>query len=162
MTIAHVRASSCGFTLIELVISIVVIGVAVSGAMLAIQTTVGRSADPMLQQQAGAIAEAYLEEILTRRFYDPDLPAGPPCPAAEASRDLFDNVCDYRGLDEAGARDQDGNAIAGLAGYRVRVDVDESANLNGLTGSSEVLRIDVRVNRGARVDITLSGYKTRY
>ncbi len=150
-------------SLVELVISIVVIGVAVSGSMLAMNHVVTRSADPMLQHQASAVAEAYLEEVRARPFADPD--DGSVCSAPEASRDLYDDVCDYDGLDEVGARTQDGVAVAGLEPYRVRVNVDAAASLNGLTGSSNVLRVDVRVTHtlaALGVDLTLSGYRTSY
>jgi MSHA pilin protein MshD len=147
-----------GFTLIELVISIVVIGIALSGTLLVIDTVTAHSADPMLAQQALAIGEAHLEEISLRGYLDPD--DGNVCPAAEASRDLYDNVCDYDTLDDAGARDQDGNPIAGLDAYRVRVAVDQAATLGSLSGSAEVLRVDVRVTHPAGIDVTLSGYRT--
>ena len=117
----------------------------------------------LLGLKALAIADAYLEEILLRAFYDPDLGAGGgSCPAAEASRPLFDNVCDYNGLDDLGARDQDGNAIAGLGAYRVRVSVDTTSTLNTLSGSSNVLRTDVRVTHPNQIDLSLSGYRARF
>ncbi len=150
-------------SLVELVLSIVVIGVAVSGSMLAVHRVVSRSADPMLQHQASAVAEAYLEEVLARPFADPD--DGSVCSAPEPSRDLYDDVCDYDGLDELGARTQDGVAVAGLEPYRVRVNVDQAASLNGLTGSADVLRVDVRVTHALAalgLDLTLSGYRTSY
>ncbi len=84
------------------------------------------------------------------------------CPAPEASRDIFDNVCDYDLLDDSGARRQDGGAITGLEAYRVRTTVDQAATLNGLSGAAQVLRVDVRVTRDSRIDLTLSGYRTRY
>ncbi len=154
---------SAGVTLIELVISISVIGIALAGTLALVQRTALASADPMIQRQASAIAEAYLEEILLRPYYDPDLGAGGgACPAPEASRPLFDNVCDYAGLDDAGARDQTGAAVAGLGPYRVRVSVDTGATLGSLSGSASVLRVDVRVSHGLPVDFTLSGYRTNY
>jgi len=158
-TVDRSRARS-GLTLIELVISIAIFGIALGGALLAVNHTTVHSADPMIQHQASAIAEAYLEEILLRKFLDPD--SGSVCPAPEGARDLYDNVCDYAGLDDSGARDQSGSAVTGLESYRVRVSVDTTATLNGLTGSADVLRVDVRVNHGSRVDLTLSGYQTRY
>lgn len=147
-----------GFTLIELVISIVVIGIALSGTLLVIDTVTAHSADPMVQQQALAIAEAHLEEISLRAYLDPD--DGTLCPTPEASRDLYDNVCDYDGLDDTGPRDQDGNAVAGLDAYRVRVSIDPAATLGSLSGSGDVLRVDVRVTHPAGTDVTLSGYRT--
>ena len=87
------------------------------------------------------------------------------CGAPEASRDLYDDVCDYDGLDDLGARAQDGTAVAGLEPYRVRVTVDQGASLNGLTGAANVLRVDVRVTHALAalaIDLTLSGYRTQY
>ena len=118
---------------------------------------------PVAANQAIAVADAYLEEILLRAFYDPDLGAGGgACPAPEGSRSVFDNVCDYDGLDDSGARDQDGNAIAGLGAYRVRVAIDTTSTLNTLSGSTEVLRADVRVTHPNEIDLILSGYRARF
>ena len=150
---------SSGLTLIELVISIVVVSIALTGTLLAMNATTVRSADPMLQHQASAVAEAYLEEVLLKDYFDPD--DGLVCPAAEAARSLYDNVCDYAGLDDAGARAQGGVPVAGLGDYRVRVAVDVAASLNGLVGSADVLRVDVRGTHPTGVDLTLSGYRTR-
>ena len=57
-----------GFTLVELVMGIIVISVAVGGVLLAMRTTVAKSADPMIAHQGIAIAEAYMEEVLTKNF----------------------------------------------------------------------------------------------
>lgn len=158
------RRRSAGISLVELVVAIVVVSIALGGTLLVMNQTTRHSADPMIQIQAVAIAEAYLEEILLLSFIDPDLDPlmGPTCPPPEASRPLFDNVCDYSNLDDAGARDQEDAAVPGLEAYRVRVAVDTAANLNGLSGTDEVVRVDVRVSHPANVDVTLSGYRTRY
>ena len=155
---------TAGVTLIELVISISIVAIAATGTLLSINRTVRSSADPMIVKQALAVAEAYLEEVLLRDYYDPDLGAiGGICPANEASRDLYDNLCDYDLLDDSGARDQDGNAIAGLGDYRVRITVEDTgATLGALAGSAQVVRVDVRVTNSPVVDITLSGYRTNY
>jgi len=151
-------------TLIELTISIAVIGIAVAGTLAVIQRASRASADPMVLRQATAIAEAYLDEITAKPFYDPDLGAGAgPCPAPESARPLFDNACDYNGLDDAGARDQSGAAIPDLSPYRVRVTVDAAAaTLGALTGANSVERVDVRVTHSLPLDVTLSGYRTSY
>ncbi len=151
-----------GVTLVELLVAMTVIAIALAGTLELIRATTRASADPMLLQQGVAAAEAYLEEILLQSFYDPDLGAGGgTCPAAEASRELYDNVCDYDGLDDLGPRDQQGNAVAGLGAYRVRVSIDTAASLGGLAGASEIVRADVRVTHPSNVDVTLSGYRTR-
>lgn len=157
------RRKRGGFSLIELVIALTVLSIALTGSMMVMQRTLRSSADPMVRHQALSIAEAYIEEILLQPFIDPDLDpvTGAVCPAAEASRNLYDNVCDYAGLSDAGARDQNGNAISGLESYTVDVSVDTAATLDTLSGSSQVLRVDVRVTHPAAVDIALSGYRTR-
>lgn len=149
-----------GVTLAELVVSILIVSISLAGTLTVMNFTTVHSADPMLEAQGVAVAEAYLEEILLRSYADPD--DGIVCGAAEASRDLYDDVCDYAGLADSGAFDQDGNAIAGLEAYDVAVTVDSTANLNGLTGAADVLRIDVRVQHPIGLDLMLSAYRTSY
>jgi MSHA pilin protein MshD len=152
-----------GTTLIEMVVSIAIIGIVVAGTLLLVQKVSVHSADPLIERQALAIAQAYLEEILLRPYWDPVLGAGGgACPAPPASRALFDNVCDYQGLDDAGAADQSGAPVAGLAAYRVRVAVDAAAALGDLSGPADALRVDVRVTHPASVDLRLSGFRARY
>ena len=106
-----------GATLIELIISIVVIAIAASAVLGLLSSTVGRSADAMVMSQAVAIAEAYLEEIALKPS---------PIPTASTARrraPTFDDVDDYNGLVDNGARDQFGAALTPLAQYTVTVTV---------------------------------------
>lgn len=151
-----------GLTLVELIAAMVVIAIALGGTLALHRNVALASADAMGLAQAGAIAEAYLEEALLRPVYDPDLgPGGGACPAPEASRALYDNLCDYDGIDDAGARDQSGAATPGLGAFRVRVEVDAGARLGDLVGAPDVLRVDVRVTQGAAIDVALSGHRTQ-
>jgi len=61
-----------GLTLIELVVSIVVLSVAITGILMVMTQTTIASADPMLREQATAIARSYLEEILSQPMIGPD------------------------------------------------------------------------------------------
>lgn len=153
------RVSISGMSLIELVVAIVVVAICLTGAFALVDTTTRRSADPMLERQATSIAEAYLEEVLQQAYLDPD--DGGVCPAAEAARALFDNVCDYHDLAELGARDQQGRPVAGLENYRVAVAVDTKATLGTLAGSTAVLRIDVTVHDPLGRPVRLSAYRTK-
>jgi MSHA pilin protein MshD len=148
------RGAERGATLIELTISIVVIAIAASAVLGVLSSTVGRSADAMVLTQAVAIAEAYLEEIALKPFADPDGIDG------EASRPSFDDVDDYDGLVDFGARDQFGNALAPLAQYGVAVTVSPSAALAGVP-SPDAQRIDVVVTYPGNGIVALTGYKTR-
>lgn len=143
-----------GFTLVELVITVVILGIAVAGILLVYVTTVASSADPMQREQAVAIAESYLDEILPKRFNDPDGADG------EALRSDFDDVDDYDQINGEVPTDMNGNAIAGLGSYSVDVAV-VGDSLNGLAAGTESLRVDVTVTYDIE-SITISGYRTNY
>ena len=156
-----------GATLIELVMTMVVVSVAVAAVLLVLQQTTARSADPAIQAQAQSIATAYLEEILQREYADPD--------GSEAgeTRATYDDVDDYHALAGNGcvvtsaacptlgscACDQFGNPVAALAGYTVSVNV-ATTTLNGATAR----RVDVTVGHARFPDLSLalSGYRGAY
>ncbi len=152
-----------GFSLIEMVIAMTVLSIALTGSMMVMNSTLRSSADPMIQHQAVMIAEAYMEEIILQSFIDPDLDpiAGAVCPAAEARRDLYDNICDYDALNDVGARDQNGTSIMGLEAYTIDVDVVTTATLNTLSGSNQVLRIDVQISHPSLASFSISTYRTK-
>lgn len=146
--------SERGATLIELTISIVVIAIAASAVLGLLSRTAGRSADAMVMSQAVAIAEAYLEEIALKSYADPDGADG------ESTRSAFDDVDDYNGLVDNGARDQFGTALTSLTQYRVAVSVATSTALTGVP-QADAERIDVRVTYPGNGVVLLTGYKTR-
>lgn len=146
-----------GMTLVELVITIVIIGIAAAALYSAMAAITGRSADPMLRQQSLAVAEAYLEEILLQPFVDS---SGAICPAPPSSRASFDNVCDYSSLNDNGARDARGQPIAALASYGVRVTVTPQA-WAGLV-ANRTLYVEVTVTDPAGQPVVLGGYRTCY
>jgi len=143
-----------GMTLIEVVISIVVVGIAAAAVLGVLSRNVRHSADAMVLSQAVSIAEAYIEEITLKAFVDPDAMDG------EVARTDFDDVDDYDGLVDVGAVDQFGTPIAALAAYTVSVSVNPSAALPSVA-AADALRVDVRVQYAPYVDFYLSGYKTR-
>jgi MSHA pilin protein MshD len=155
------RARQRGVNLVELVISIVIISIVTSGVLLVYAQAVRFSADPMIQQQAVAVAEAYLDEILARPVADPSV-AETGGPEAGEARATYDDVQDYAGLSDAPplgqngvAADVDANGQPDLAGYQVDVSVVPNEVLNGVT----MARVDVRVRYAAVVDLTLTGYR---
>jgi len=112
-----------GATLIEVVISIVVIAVGVTGVFSVFIQTAKRASEPVILVQAQNIAQAYLDEILQQAF-NPQADTG--------RREDFNDVGDYAGLsDQAGPFDRFGNAISALAGYNVNVAVTDAV-LNGV------------------------------
>lgn len=146
-----------GMTLIELVMTIVIIGIAAAALFSAMAAITTRSADPLLRQQSLGIAEAYLEEILLKDYVDAN---GVVCPAVPGSRSQYQTVCDYAGLNDNGAREADGTSIAALAAYRVNVTVTPHA-WAGLA-AADALYVEVTVTDPANQPLVLGGYRTRY
>lgn len=149
------RPNQRGVSLIELIVAITIVAIAATTVLGAIGAVASRSADAMQQQQAIAIAQAYLDEILQRWVVDP---AGTPPNTGRGSWDLVDQ---YDGLVDSGARDQFGNSITGLSAYTVSVSVAQSAALPGI-GTAAARRIDVTVSYAPSGSVTLSGYRTGY
>lgn len=63
-----------GFSIIELLVFIVVVGIAVTGVLQVFSSTSRTSVDPMVRKQALAVAESLLEEVLSKpyTYCDPD------------------------------------------------------------------------------------------
>jgi len=144
-----------GVTLVELVVAITIVAIAATTVIGALSAITTRSADAMVQQQAIVIAQAYLEEILERPVTDPD------GVEPEAGRSTWDDVDDYNGLANPGARDQFDSAIAALSDYSVAVAVGTTSALSGVP-STAARRVDVTVTHTSGVTVRLSGYRTAY
>lgn len=140
-----------GFTLVELILAIVVLGVGLAGVLLAFQQTTRGSADPLVNRQLLAIAEGMLEEVLSRPYSS----ATPAAPSGCARTGLYD-VDDYNGYSQ-GICTVAGVAVASLAGYSVDVAV-ASVTLNGVAAK----RITVTARRGSADSLQLSGWRTGY
>lgn len=120
-----------GFTLVELIVTMVVISIAMLGISYVLSFAFAHQSDGLWQAKSVALAESYFEEIMARRF-DETTPLGglPPCgtcstvgPDSGETRAQFDDVDDYDGVDDLPPLDMDGNPRAGYAGYRVQVSV---------------------------------------
>ncbi|MEZ5561265.1 MAG: prepilin-type N-terminal cleavage/methylation domain-containing protein [Pseudomonadales bacterium] len=155
-----VHSRPAGFTLVELIVTLMLISIAVLGITYALSFAFARQSDGLWQSKAVALAESYFEEIMARRF-DESAPLGgvPPCsPVTTACgpiglegepRAQFDDVDDYDGLDEQPPLDGDGNPRLEYAGYRVQVSVSylDAAQVAalGLDEVSDAKRIAVTV-----------------
>jgi MSHA pilin protein MshD len=151
LTVRHNRYLNQGATLVELIISIVIISIALVGILSVVNLSAQHSADPVVRQQAIAIAESYLEEILLLPIVDPD---GTNSGETRAS---FDNIADYDGLNNADATDQNNNTISGLENYTVTV----STNNESISGVL-MTAVTVSVVRPGTDTISLTGYRATY
>ena len=151
----RMRSRHRGVTLVELVVAITIVAIAVTTILGAFAAVATRSADAMMQQQAIAIGESYLSEILQRWVVDPN---GTPPNTGRASWDLVD---EYNGLVDVGAHDQFGNPIASLSSYTVSVTTSQSSALSGVPAAA-ARRVDITVSYPPSASVTLSGYRTSY
>lgn len=172
-----------GFTFIELLIFMVIIGVALAGLLAVMNITTVGSTDPMRDKQALAIAESLLEEIQSQAFTycDPDdanastatSPSGcagapqglgPTIGESRYSEPRFDNVGDYDNMAPPTIPPIAGfpNAVADIQGQvtpALKEYVAAVKETSGLGGDE--IRIDVTVSSG-KTSITLTGYRYRY
>lgn len=141
-----------GFTLPEALLAIVVLGVGLAGLMLALSTTMRRSADPMLHLQMVAIAEGLMEEIQLKPYA-----STPNAEPSGCARDTFNDVIDYIGYATTGICTIDGVVIPALAGYGVSVMLEPGA----LYGVSDAIRIIITVTQGSE-SLRLVSWRTNY
>ena len=179
-----------GLTLIELIIFIVIIGLAVAGVMVTYSTVVSKSADPLIRKQALAIADSMLLEIEQMGFtwcdssdanFQTAASIGQcassaneqggmgPRPSSQ-TRGNFDNVGDYHGyqvgpLYNLGSGVPDitgGNIINGYSAMVVVAPQSLTGSLPGGGVSGDTLKITVTVTGPGNLKIALVGYRVRY
>ena len=168
------EASRCcrrqhGFTLIELIMFIVIVSIGVVGILLVMNVTVKSSADPVVRKQAMAMAEAVLDEVLSREFANPVGGYTEAAPATCANRALYDDVDDYSCFDGTtdskkihGDSTLGSTSIPALAAYRATVVVDATAGaVLGAIPVGQIKKITVSVT-GSGETVQLSGYRTNY
>jgi MSHA pilin protein MshD len=142
-----------GVTLIELIMSMVIISIAMIGLFSVITLTTTHSADPVVQYQAIAIAESYLDEILLQNYTDPD------GSNTGESRASYDDVSDYNSLSDVGAHNQQGALITSLSRYNVAVSISSPMTLAGGVAAK---KITVTVSGQGLQSLALVAYKADY
>ena len=175
------RLRARGLTLIELLLFIVVVGIALAAMLRVFVTATTKSTDPMVRRQQLAIAESLLREVELMPFTwcDPALSANvetaanaAACNTVENSgpeggqsrygpANFFNNVNDYAGFSMNGIRDITNTAVAGLAGYNATVAVAAAA-LDTIPAAGDALKITVTVTAPDASVVTLQGWRTRY
>lgn len=138
------RPSQRGFTLIELVVAITMVAICSTTIMSLMSTIAERSAHVLVQQQAAAIANAYVQEAVSKSFTPQ---------AGGVSHADYNDVADYN-FTEVGAHDQLGNPIAALSGYQVQV-ITQQGGITGIP-ANQVYRVVVTVTdpRGQAYSVT--------
>lgn len=181
-----------GISLVELIVFIVIVGVAVVGILSALNVTARSSADPMIRKQMLAIAESLLAEVSMMPFTycDPDDPlavmaAGTagctlaPGPLVEVlgpdggetrsnATVPFDNVNDYwvnGGMSLASPVMDISNTYQAPPGYSATIEIFAEA-LHTIASNSTPATMEalrIAVTVSRGGDsLTLEGYRTRY
>lgn len=156
-----------GLTLIELLIFIVIVGIAAT-AILGVFGGLTRSSASLLpNKQAQALAAGMMQEILARTaFCGTSTPADPSGPEGGELRSTpFNNVNDYDGFDSnlaGGIQFLDGTSLAAsLPGYRVRVAVNGTVNVAGV-GGGDAMVVTVRVSPPTGAEARFDGVRFCY
>ncbi len=156
-------ALSLGFSLIEAVLFMVVVGVALVVVLKAFEVANLGSADPVLRRQSLAIAQSLLEEISLKAYSNPtggyvsDCGNHTVATCNTATRNRFDDVMDYDGFSMKGIHDVTGDPVIGLSGYLASVSV-ASATL----GAAPAYRFSVTVTDPTGQTLALDGYRAGY
>lgn len=139
------KSAQHGLSLIELVVAIVIISVGLVGILSVLRLSTTKSADPLVSKQARAVADALMEEILSRDFGDYSAYSASFVNAAISGTTIFSPANAYQ------------TAVSAVA----------SSNFVGAGAlsvpSTDVYRIDVSV-KAAQNNVTyqLTGYRFNY
>jgi MSHA pilin protein MshD len=151
-----------GVSLVELIIFIVIIGIAIVGVLRMLSISTVNSADPLRRKQAMMLAEGLLEEVQSANFTacdptDPNVDSISDPTACAIPEDIgqgkngepvgtrpYDNVNDYVSAWRTAQRVFDNSAGAvidaagnsfGLTGYTATLAISGADALNGITSS---------------------------
>lgn len=110
-----------GFSLVEVAISVMLVGLLMVAALNSMGASRRREGDTVDRLQGQQLASALINEILLQAYQDPQT-SGAPIFGLEpgestGNRSLFDDVDDYNGWTSSPPKDRSGSAISGLTGW---------------------------------------------
>jgi MSHA pilin protein MshD len=167
-----------GVTLVELVISIILLSIAMVALMNAFSVSMLNSADPLWRNKTLKLAQLYLDEILAKN-YDHNTPVGgmpyvetPNCtnlgPDGLEDREDFNDVDDYDDIDNEVPSSLIASIDSSYNDYRVSVDVVCVGNQVGavdkdnLIDSTQAKKITVTITPPGQVAIHFAAYKGNF
>ncbi len=169
--------SSCqrGVTLIELVISIVIISIAMVAVLNSFSVSMTHSSDPLWRNKTLKLAQLYLDEILAKN-YDHNTPVGglpevsnPSCaslgPDAGEDRTNYNDVDDYHGTADSPPVSIIGSLDASYANYSVSVTVvcdGTNVGAGGVPANNQAKLITVQVTPPGESAVAFAVYKGNF
>ena len=156
-----------GMSLVEMILTIVIISVAMVASLRSFSVLSGRSSDVMVQTRALDLAQLYFDEIMSHRFDEDTGVYGTPtftgaCRITDDSenRDDYDDVDDFAEISNEAPALIDSSLAADYAGFTVSVDVacDDSIGVN--TDGAKLVTVTITDPIGN--DSVFSVYKGNY
>ncbi len=167
--------SSKGFTLMETIISIIIVAVAVVGILSVIYNVTQKGINPVMELKACELGQAMLDEIMLKRW-DEDTPLGGGhidvalanigTETGETNREDFDDVDDYDGYSDGTSneplKDEAGNVLTGFTGFSRSVTVTFEKPTGAPAGidTNNYKKITVKVTLPTGEEINFVSYKT--
>lgn len=148
-----------GYSLVELVIALVVLGIGLGGMVAVMSLGVTHRADALQDLRMLQIVENTLQEIQSRPFAEDGSSTACQVTREEAARAEFDDVDDYHGLDESPPRDAFGQPYPQAEGMRLQVAVSCRGQDLGLDRQA-AKRIRVRVTDAQGETLMLTAYRS--
>ena len=152
-----------GIALLELIVFIMIIGVAMGGIMIIYRDASVNSAQGLVRKQAITLAQGVLDEVMARS-YQPDGNGNPSVLANTVTigqqRTSVHDISDYNGFSNGLGTfySFDGSAMPGITRYSVNVTVDPLSTFAGLACTVCKL-VTVVVSGPANTQVTLQGVK---
>ena len=172
-------ANPRGFSLVEMIVTILIISIATVGISSSLAFGLRHQSDGIWRTKAVALAEAYSEEISARR-YDENTPNGgvPACSPTTTScssaanfddgeaRGDFDDVDDYNGISDLPPQDAFGAPRPGYNNYRVSVSVAYASAAQvtalGLADASDAKIVTISVTPPGQADMSFTLLRSNY
>lgn len=174
------RRAQGGVTLIELLVFIMIIGIAAT-TLVSVMGNLGQHSAALLpDKQAQTLAAGFLDEILAQPFTycDPDdanaatavnaagcaslaETLGPEAGEARGGATPFDNVNDYSGFGPAPPSFPDASGIPGLAAYRMQATVQSAGAIAGVP-AIDTLLVTVTVTPPNGAPVRQQGVRVRF
>lgn len=168
-----------GFTLIEIVVGIVTLGIALALLTVLLFPQAKRSAEPLLQMRAAELGIALMNEITSKSFDESsdhsggavrcgatDIPDAPDCsfvlgPDIGEARSDYNDVDDYHGLSNM-TNSLGTDLSARYPGFSYVIDVCYSDSTGSCSGPSLFKRIEITVTTPLGQDFVFSSIRGNY
>jgi len=137
MTLARLYRDQRGVTLIDLIVTIIILAIAVPPMVGVFITSTRNSTFGVNMARANHLASNLLEEIRSKRWDENTGAASATLGPEGETRSTYDDVDDFHGLNETPPKDSLGVAMSGTTGFRQQVSVCyvASTDLNTCLGS---------------------------